>query len=90
RVGEKFIHWADDREPIDLDEILASISLYWFTNTISRNMWPYRSLSKLPLNLEKPLGYSYFPRETFFVPQAWGSNLKSFVRYENERASWGI
>ncbi|KAF5628519.1 epoxide hydrolase [Fusarium sp. NRRL 25303] len=33
-IGEKFFEWPDD--PIDLDEILTNVSLYWFTDTMPR------------------------------------------------------
>ncbi|KAF5006726.1 hypothetical protein FDECE_6903 [Fusarium decemcellulare] len=83
-LGEKFVQWADSREPLDLDEILASVSLYWYTNTMSRNLWPYKPLKGLPLNMEKPFGYSYFGQENWFVPRAWGRDLANFVRYDHD------
>ena len=39
-VGEKFLAWSD--EDPSLDTILADVSLYWFTKTISRCFYPYR------------------------------------------------
>lgn len=43
RVGEKFLLWSDD-DP-SLDTILESLSLYWFTDTISTSFYCYRDVS---------------------------------------------
>jgi len=32
-IGEKFTEWADPRSAITLDQILADVSIYWFTTT---------------------------------------------------------
>jgi pimeloyl-ACP methyl ester carboxylesterase len=32
-IGEKFTEWADPRSTITLDQILADVSIYWFTAT---------------------------------------------------------
>jgi pimeloyl-ACP methyl ester carboxylesterase len=32
-IGEKFTEWADPRSVITLDQILADVSIYWFTAT---------------------------------------------------------
>jgi pimeloyl-ACP methyl ester carboxylesterase len=32
-IGEKFTEWADPRSSIALDQILADVSIYWFTAT---------------------------------------------------------
>ena len=42
RIGEKFLSWSDEDPP--MDAILESASLYWFTNTISRSLYPYREV----------------------------------------------
>jgi len=65
RIGEKFLEWSD--EDPSLDEILTSVSLYWFTECFARSIYPYRALfGAHAKNLEitkKPLGYSFFPCE---------------------------
>lgn len=71
-------------EPLPLDTILRMVSLYWFTSTFPRCIYPYRSIlashtKPLPISREKPLGYSYFPQELAGLPEAWDSlfpNLK--------------
>ncbi len=40
RVGEKFIQWTDKTPP--LDDILDSVSMYWFTESFPRAIYGYR------------------------------------------------
>lgn len=47
RVGEKFLEWTDEDPP--LDKILEGVTLYWLTDTMSRNMYNYRSVRALLL-----------------------------------------
>jgi hypothetical protein len=42
RIGEKFLAWTDQDPP--LDEILASVTLYWLTETFPRSIYPYRQV----------------------------------------------
>lgn len=84
--------WADSRDPIPLDTILAEATLYWFTNSMSRNLWPYRhliaaeGLKVQPPNRSKPLGYSHFPAENIFVPVEKGKSLfPNMIRYQQEK-----
>lgn len=44
RVGEKYLEWVDHNEPLSLDTILSMVSFYWFTETLPRSIYPYRSL----------------------------------------------
>ncbi|KIW49581.1 hypothetical protein PV05_11249 [Exophiala xenobiotica] len=39
-IGEKYLKWTD-KTP-SLDEILASVTLYWLTETFPRAIYPYR------------------------------------------------
>ncbi|KAI1872909.1 uncharacterized protein JN550_003783 [Neoarthrinium moseri] len=43
-IGEKYLEWADHRQPLSLETILAMISFYWFTKSYSKSVWPYREL----------------------------------------------
>lgn len=45
RVGEKFIDWSDETPA--LNDILDSITLYWFTETLPRNVYCYREVRSL-------------------------------------------
>ena len=59
------LEWSDDDVPIE--EILTNVSLYWFTQSYPRSIYPYRGLftgpREAPAKIPKPLGYSYFPHE---------------------------
>ncbi|OJK02015.1 hypothetical protein ASPACDRAFT_1897171 [Aspergillus aculeatus ATCC 16872] len=77
-VGEKFLDWPDD--PIPLNDILESVSLYWLTESFPRCIHHYREqvpMPKLQLAenprwyIKKPLGFSYFPKELMPIPRAW-------------------
>jgi microsomal epoxide hydrolase len=103
-VGEKFLEWQDSESPhegeppVNLDEILTSVSLYWFTNTISRSFWPYRE-NTTPGNTESedfpewhlddstPVGFTWFPGEIYPVPRAWiektADNIVGFWRHDS-------
>jgi hypothetical protein len=43
RIGEKYLEWTDETPP--LKDILASVSLYWLTDTCPRAIYPYREVS---------------------------------------------
>lgn len=79
-IAEKFITWTDTTPP--LEDILDSITLYWFTQSFPRCIFPYRqyhgsrSGGSTPhadprYYIKKPLGYSYFPMELAPMPKAW-------------------
>jgi microsomal epoxide hydrolase len=40
RIGEKFLDWSDTTP--DLDTIIETVALYWFTDTISSSFYNYR------------------------------------------------
>ncbi|KAK5734510.1 hypothetical protein LTR17_008870 [Elasticomyces elasticus] len=89
--GEKFLDWVD--EPLDLDDILNHVSLYWFTETFPRAIYPYRqffgpSPEAIPLkhHVHKPLGYSWFPKEIAPIPKAWVSTTANLVWYKQHTA----
>ncbi|RTE77778.1 hypothetical protein BHE90_007731 [Fusarium euwallaceae] len=65
-VGEKMYEWPED--PINLDELLTNVSLYWFTETVPRCIYTYRGTfinghqySFPPF--KQPFGYSWFMKE---------------------------
>ncbi|KAF5524013.1 putative epoxide hydrolase [Colletotrichum aenigma] len=94
-IGEKYLEWVDDRYPLQLETILDLVSLYWFTSTFPRSVYPYRPLAvsissgsqlPIPTSKETPLGYSLFPNEVSFMPKAWAEavypNLKFYRTHE--------
>jgi microsomal epoxide hydrolase len=42
-IGEKFLAWSDVNP--ELDVILESVTLYWFTESGGRALYPYRQVS---------------------------------------------
>lgn len=62
-IGEKLLEWSDT-DP-SLDTILTNVSLYWFTESFPRSIYPYRPGNKAALGgyIEKPFGFSFFPKE---------------------------
>ena len=92
-IGEKFLEWTDT-DP-SLDTILEAISLYWFTETFPRCIYPYRERwgSKEYKSKEgeksggadrfpavtKPFGYSFFPYELLPTPVALVAKTSNLV-----------
>jgi len=68
RIGEKLLEWSDQTP--SLDEILTNVSLYWFTNSFPRSIYPYQAsfnksaepVPEFPYII-KPLGFSWFTAE---------------------------
>ncbi|KEF61011.1 uncharacterized protein A1O9_02575 [Exophiala aquamarina CBS 119918] len=92
-VGEKFIEWSDETPP--LDEILDDVTLYWFTETFPRCIYPYRPVdpgvkelahSNPKYRCSKPVGYSWFPRELGPMPRAWVEKQGNLVWYRQHNA----
>lgn len=71
-IGEKLLDWADT--PIPLETILRMTTLYWFTSSVPRNIYPYRNFfggdGESPISTTKPLGYSAF-KDLDVTPEAW-------------------
>lgn len=42
RVGEKLLEWTDVDPPVE--KILQIVSLWWFTETFPRSIYPYREV----------------------------------------------
>ena len=91
-IGEKFLEWTD--EDPSIDEILEVVSMYWFTDTISRCLYPYRQTmdgqraghDDPSLHIRKPFGYSLFPKEVNPTPRSWAAttgNLSWFRQHES-------
>ncbi|KAL8814438.1 MAG: hypothetical protein Q9191_008552 [Dirinaria sp. TL-2023a] len=92
-IGEKFLHWS--HVPPSLDTILESVSLYWFTGTIPRCLYPYRQFYEGVVNGHqhpslylrgKRFGYSLFAKELMPSPKAWVETTGelSFYRRHDE------
>ena len=84
RIGEKFLAWSDEDPP--LEEILTSVSLYWYTSGYPRSLYPYRGFVKGMTSeqglqfpkIEKPLGYSFF-KDLMITPKEWAEKENNLV-----------
>lgn len=89
RIGEKFQSWTDT-DPTQ-DEILDGATLYWFTDSFPRAIYPYRQFfGPKPTFFHndpdfkittKPFGYSYFPEELAPMPKSWVETTGNLTWY---------
>ena len=89
-IAEKFRAWSDcggDIESVfDKDELLANISLYWFTAAIGSSFWPYyaRHHGPWPIpdgrTVDVPMGYSEFPAEIVRPPRSLAERTFTDIR----------
>lgn len=89
-IAEKFHQWTDhdgDHETaINRDDLLANISLYWFTGAIGSSFWPYyeRLNGEWPVpegrTIVVPFAYAAFPREIRRPPRSLAERTYSDIR----------
>jgi len=89
-IGEKFRAWSDcggDVESVfSKDQLLANISLYWFTGAIGSSFWPYyaRMHGPWPIpegeTIDVPTGYCEFPREILRPPRSLAERSFTDIR----------
>ena len=89
-IIEKFRAWSDcggDLESVfTKDELLANISLYWFTGAIGSSFWPYYARLHRPWpvpdhgTITVPTGYSEFPREILHPPKSLAARTYTDIR----------
>ena len=82
-IGEKFHTWTD--QDVDLDTLLANISLYWFTGTVGSSFRMYvegRARPMAPQEAVKPpLGVALFPKEIAMPPRSWAERCFDVRRW---------
>ncbi len=86
-IVEKFHRWTDNRgnleEAVSRDELLANISLYWFTGAIGSSFWPYYARLHGPWpvkSVDVPMGYAEFPREIVRPPRSIAEKMYTDIR----------
>lgn len=89
-IIEKFRAWSDcggDLETVfTKDELLANISLYWFTGAIGSSFWPYYARMHRPWpipdhgGIAVPTGYSEFPHEILHPPKSLAARTYTDIR----------
>jgi microsomal epoxide hydrolase len=88
-IAEKFRTWSDCggviENAISRDELLANVSLYWFTGAIGSSFWPYyaRLHGGWPIpegSVKVPTGYAQFPKEILTPPRALAAKTYTDIR----------
>jgi microsomal epoxide hydrolase len=83
-IAEKFRSWSE-RE-IARDDLLANVSLYWFTGAIGSSFWPYyaRLHGPWPIpegrTVDVPTGYAEFPKEILRPPRSLAARTYTDIR----------
>jgi microsomal epoxide hydrolase len=89
-IVEKFRAWSDCAGDVESsftrDQLLANISLYWFTGAIGSSFWPYyaRMHGPWPIpagrTIDVPTGYAQLPREIIRPPRSLAARTYSDIR----------
>jgi pimeloyl-ACP methyl ester carboxylesterase len=89
-VAEKFRTWTDCdgsiENAVSRDEMLANISLYWFTGAIGSSFWPYYARMHGPWPIPEgetvavPTGYAEFPKEIIRPPRSLAAKTYTDIR----------
>ncbi len=88
-IVEKFREWSDCRGDVESvftkDQLLANISLYWFTGAIGSSFWPYyaRMHGPWPIpddGVKVPMGYAEFPSEIRRPPRSVAARTYADIR----------
>ena len=89
-IAEKFHRWTDCDGTIEnavrRDDMLANISLYWFTGAIGSSFWPYHARMHRPwpipegASVDVPVGYAAFPKEIVRPPRSLAARTYTDIR----------
>jgi pimeloyl-ACP methyl ester carboxylesterase len=89
-IGEKFRAWSDCAGDVESvfgkDDLLANISLYWFSGSIGASFWPYYARQHGPWPIPEgatigvPTGYCEFPREILRPPRSLAQRVYTDIR----------
>jgi len=88
-IVEKFRAWSDCSGEIESaiarDDLLANISLYWFTGAIGSSFWPYYARLHGPWPVPEggvgvPTGYAEFPHEILRPPRSLAARVYTDIR----------
>jgi pimeloyl-ACP methyl ester carboxylesterase len=92
-IVEKFRAWSDCEgylyRTFTRDELLANITLYWMTQTISSSFRMYHETRNAPLHfsaqdfVRAPCAIAHFPKEILFPPREWverGYNVQRWTQ----------
>jgi pimeloyl-ACP methyl ester carboxylesterase len=89
-IAEKFRQWSDCdgtiENAISRDDLLANLSLYWFTGAIGSSFWPYYARMHRPWPIPEgktvgvPVGYAEFPKEIVRPPRSLAARTYTDIR----------
>ena len=89
-IAEKFRTWSDcgsvPEHAVSRDELLANVSLYWFTGAIGSSFWPYHARLHGPWpipegqTVDVPTGYAAFPKEIVRPPRSLAEKTYTDIR----------
>jgi pimeloyl-ACP methyl ester carboxylesterase len=89
-IVEKFRAWSDCNGDVERvftrDQLLANISLYWFSGAIGSSFFPYYFRMHRPWPIPEggtiavPAGYSEFPREILRAPRSLAERTYTDIR----------
>jgi microsomal epoxide hydrolase len=89
-IAEKFWKWSDCggviENAVSRDDLLANVSLYWFTGAIGSSFWPYyaRIHGPWPIpegkTVDVPTGYADFPKEILRPPRSLAARTYTDIR----------
>ncbi len=89
-IAEKFRAWSDCggtiENAISRDEMLANISLYWFSGAIGSSFWPYYARRHGPWpvpegrTVDVPAAYAEFPKEIIRPPRSLAQKMYTDIR----------
>jgi pimeloyl-ACP methyl ester carboxylesterase len=89
-IAEKFHAWSDCdgtiENAISRDELLANVSLYWFTGSIGASFWPYYARRHGPWPVPEgqtvgvPTAYADFPKEILRPPRSVAQRMYTDIR----------
>ncbi|MGQ0545523.1 MAG: epoxide hydrolase family protein [Betaproteobacteria bacterium] len=89
-IAEKFQRWTDCggviEDAVQRDDMLANVSLYWFTGAIGSSFWPYYARLHRPWpipegkTVDVPAGYAEFPKEILRPPRSLAARTYTDLR----------
>ena len=98
-IAEKFHVWTDHAGDLETavsrDDLLANISLYWFTGAIGSSFWPYydRLHGEWPIpdgrTVDVPTAYAAFPKEIRRPPRSIAGKVYTDIRQWTPMAAGG-
>jgi pimeloyl-ACP methyl ester carboxylesterase len=96
-IAEKFHAWTDNdgtiESAVSRDDLLANISLYWFTGAIGSSFWTYYARTHgpwpVPFPITVPTAHASFPNEILRPPRALAEKYYTNIQRWSEMPKGG-